>query len=241
MRLAIISDVHGNLEALKEVLADIDQSQVDSVVCLGDNIGYGPEPEGVVRLVRERYIPCIMGNHELAVVEPKYLDWMNPIARRSLILTRDLISQDTLDYIHGLRFSMSCAGNLCVHGCPPDSVITYLIELSKLEFTQLFPTMRERICFVGHTHDLQMVSFDGKKVTQAPLYSGEFVLQPEKKYIINVGSVGQPRDGDSSAKYVIWDDTSGQIEVKYIPYNVAATARKILELGLPEFNADRLF
>ena len=241
MRLGIISDIHGNIEAFKEVLADIDQSGVDGVACLGDNIGYGPEPEEIVRLIRKRNIPSIMGNHELVVVDPRYLFAMNPTATRSSVLTRDLLSLDTIDYIHGLKPSMTFHGALCVHGCPPESMTTYLFELSKVQLNRLFLTIKEELCFVGHTHDLAIVSFNGGEVTRVPLQEGSTTLKKGQKYMINVGSVGQPRDGNNNAKYVIWDTYSQRIEVRFIPYDIAATANKILELGLPEFDARRLW
>jgi predicted phosphodiesterase len=112
MRLGIISDIHGNLEALRQVLADIDQSELNGVACLGDNIGYGPEPDEVVKLIRKRNIPSIMGNHELVVVDPRYLVEMNPMTRRSSVLTLDLLSRDTIDYIHGLRPSIKQGKNI---------------------------------------------------------------------------------------------------------------------------------
>jgi predicted phosphodiesterase len=241
MRLGIISDIHGNLEAFKQVLADIDQSELDGVACLGDNIGYGPEPEDVVNLIRKRNIPSIMGNHELVIVDPRYLDWMSPIARRSLLLTQDLLSSDTIHYIHGLRSSMTFHGALCVHGCPPESITTYLFELSTVQLIPLFLAMKEEICFVGHTHELEIVRFNRGEVTRVPLQEGPTTLQEGQKYIINVGSVGQPRDGNNNAKYVIWDTSSQRIETRFIPYNIAATANKILELGFPGFNAARLW
>ncbi len=241
MRLGIISDIHGNLEALKQVLADIDQSELNGVACLGDNIGYGPEPEEVVKLIRKRNIPSIMGNHELVIVDPRYLVEMNPTTRRSSVLTLDLLSRDTIDYIHDLRPSMIFRGALLVHGCPPDSITTYLFELSNVQLSQLFPAMQEKICFVGHTHDLEIISFDRGKVTRAPLREGPTRLQAGQKYIINVGSVGQPRDGNNNAKYVIWDTCSQRIEVRFIPYDIAVTANKILKLGFPDFNATRLW
>ncbi|NOR04788.1 MAG: metallophosphoesterase [Deltaproteobacteria bacterium] len=241
MRLGIISDIHGNLEALKQVLADIDQSELNGVACLGDNIGYGPEPEEVVKLIRKRNIPSIMGNHELVVVDPRCLVEMNPMARKSCALTLDLLSRDTIDYIHGLRPYMVFHGALLVHGCPPDSSTTYLFDLSNVQLSQLFPSMQEKICFVGHTHDLEIISFDRGKVTRAPLPEGPTRLQAGQKYIINVGSVGQPRDGNNKAKYVIWDTCSQRIEVRFIPYDIAVTANKILKLGFPDFYARRLW
>jgi predicted phosphodiesterase len=241
MRLGIISDIHGNLEAFEQVLADIDQSEVNDVACLGDNIGYGPESEEVVKLLRKRNIPSIMGNHELVIVDPRYLVEMNPEARRSSVLTLDLLSSDTIDYIHGLKPSMIFHGTLCVHGCPPDSITTYLLELSNVQLRGLFLAMKEKICFVGHTHLLETISFDRGDVRRVPLRKGSTTLQAGKQYIINVGSVGQPRDGNNNAKYVIWDTCAQKIEVRFIPYDIAATANKILELGFPAFNARRLW
>ena len=241
MRLAIISDIHGNIEAFRAVIADIDQNRVDGLACLGDNIGYGPESEEVVRLICERDIPCVMGNHELAIVDRTYLDWMNPAAQRSLLITHEHLSQDTLSYICNLRPSMIFHGSLCVHGCPPDSMTCYLIEVSTGRLKELFLSMEEKICFVGHTHFLELISFDGEEVTRAPLCEGLSFMEKDQRYIVNVGSVGQPRDGNNTAKYVVWDDSSETIEVRFIPYDIACTARKILELGYPESNARRLW
>jgi predicted phosphodiesterase len=241
MRLAIISDIHGNLEAFREVLADIDQAGVDGIASLGDNIGYGPEPEEVVLLIRQRNIPSVMGNHELAVVDTGCLDCMNPSARESLVLTKQLLSPDTVNYINTLNPSMTFHKSLCVHGCPPDSITTYLFQVTKTQFKELFLTMKEKICFVGHTHCPQIMSFDGEELASLPLSEGELTLQKDFQYIIDVGSVGQPRDGNNNAKYVIWDTSSQRIEMRFIPYDIATTARKILEIGLPEYNATRLW
>jgi predicted phosphodiesterase len=241
LRLAIISDIHGNLEAFKQVLADIDASSVDGVACLGDNIGYGPDPEEVVRIIRQRDIPCVMGNHELAVVDSQCLRMMNPSARTSLCLTKKLISRDTVRYITGLKPSMAFHGSLCVHGCPPDSVTTYLFQVTGPRLRQIFMAMKSKMCFVGHTHDLNIISFDGREITWDCLGQGVVALRKDRQYVVNVGSVGQPRDGNNHAKYVIWDTASGTIEVKFIPYDIGATASKILALGFPEFNAKRLW
>ena len=241
MRLAILSDIHGNLEAFKEVLANIDRSDVDGIASLGDNVGYGPEPEDVVQLVRERNIPSVMGNHELAVVDTRYLDWMNPSARASLVLTKQLLSQETIVYIEGLRPSMTFYDSLCVHGCPPDSPTTYLFELTRTQLRDRFLAMKHKVCFVGHTHFPQIIVFDGKELAGLPLGEGTLPLGQEHQYIINVGSVGQPRDDNNNAKYVIWDTSRNTIEMRFVPYDIAATAKKILELGFPEFNATRLW
>jgi predicted phosphodiesterase len=241
MRLAIISDIHGNLEAFTQVLADVDRAEVDGIASLGDNIGYGADPEEVVHLIRKRGIPSVMGNHELAVVDTTCLDCMNPSARQSLVLTKQLLSADTVDYVDTLTRSMTFHKSLCVHGCPPDSVITYLFQLTTSQFKELFLAMEAKICFVGHTHYPQIISFDGEEIASFPLREGELTLQKNLQYFINVGSVGQPRDGNNNAKYVIWDTSSQSIEMRFIPYDIATTARKILEVGFPESNATRLW
>ncbi len=240
MRLAIISDIHGNLEAFTEVLRDIDRSHIDRVLCLGDNVGYGPDPEAVIQLLRERNIPCTMGNHELGILDPLQLDWFNPVARRSLLITKKLVSRDSMDYVRTLPHSMVREGSLCVHGAPPDSATTYLFELSQTMLHRLYFEMRQPVCFVGHTHDLVMVEIDEQDVASSALFEGTTALRQDRKYIINVGSVGQPRDGNNNAKYVVWDQLSQEIRVKYIPYDVAATAEKIVRRGLPAVNARRL-
>lgn len=241
MRLAIISDIHGNLEAFREVLRDIDRSHIEQVLCLGDNIGYGPDPEAVIELIQEREIPCVMGNHELGIVDPLYLNWFNPVARKSLLITGALISSRNLDYLRGLEASMAKNGCLCVHGAPPASITTYLFELSQSQLHQISMNMEEKVCFVGHTHVLELVQIGEEEANTAVLFEGVTSLQADRKYIINVGSVGQPRDGDNNAKYVIWDTSAHEIEVRFVSYDIAATAEKILQLGFPSVNAKRLW
>jgi predicted phosphodiesterase len=241
MRVAVISDIHGNLEAFRQVLLDIDRCRVDATVCLGDCVGYGPEPERCVALLRHRNIPCVMGNHELGLVDSAYLGWFNRPTRHSLLLTRELVSSDTMEFIKGLPASEVLHGCLCVHGCPPDSATTYLFDVPDKKLVQLFQEMRERVCFVGHTHVLEIIGFEGGRVSRALLHRGRISLQGNRQFMINVGSVGQPRDGNNTAKYVVWDDTNRSVEVRFVPYDIAATVRKIREIGLPEMNARRLW
>jgi predicted phosphodiesterase len=241
MRIAVISDVHGNLEALRQVLSDIERSGIDAILCLGDNIGYGPEPEAVVQLVRRRKIPCVLGNHELAVLKDKVLDWFNPAAKKSLLITIDMLSDDTMQYLSGLPTCRTAFGCRFVHGFPPDSAVLYLFEISEHVRDRTFRQMAERICFVGHTHELLIVSSDGAGSTYEPLHAGSTSLKPENKYIISVGSVGQPRDGDNRAKYVIFDTSNDAIDVRFIPYDIASVAKKILAAGLPEVHAAKLY
>ncbi len=241
MRLAIISDIHGNLEALRAVLADLGGQAVDQVGCLGDSIGYGPEPEAVVDILRRRGIPSVMGNHELGLADPSSLAWFNPSARQSLLRTAELLSPETMEYNKGLPRSLVLGGCRLVHGCPPESVTRYLFELSRAALISAMNAVDEPICFVGHTHTLALVSLRDKRLDIRDLGRERVVLGREARHLVNAGSVGQPRDGDNNAKYVIWDDQERLLEVRFVPYDIAATVRGILERGLPEFNAERLW
>jgi predicted phosphodiesterase len=241
MRTAIVSDIHSNLEAFQEVLADIARSHVDSIVSLGDNIGYGPNPEEVLRLIGMSNIPSVLGNHELGIVDPTYFPWFNKSAWRSLEINRELLSPLSLSYIRTLGPAFTMGECLFVHGFPPDSITTYLFQVSDIKLKAIFPSIAQELCFVGHTHDLELVFFDGQNVRRARLPEGEIHLREGNKYLINAGSVGQPRDRDSRAKYLIWDGESRCLEVRFLSYDVAKTVKKILALGLPRINADRLW
>lgn len=241
MRIAIISDIHGNLEAFEAVLQDLEKSGVDEIMCLGDAVGYGADPELVIKEIKSRSIPCILGNHELGVRDPSMLEWFNLPTQQSLLITRRLVSEETMDFIRSLEPSMTAHGALLVHGAPPDSVTTYLFELGKRDLLGIFKTMKETMCFVGHTHQLELIGFDGMELEFFPLAEGIYRLRRGWKYIVNVGSVGQPRDGDNRAKYVIWFPQEGTLEVRFVRYNIAKAASKILERGFPPFNAARLW
>lgn len=239
MRIAVISDIHGNATAFREVLKDIDRSDIDHVFCLGDNVGYGPEPEAVINCLRERNIPSVIGNHDLAVNHPDVLEWFNPAARASLEKTITFLSGSSLDYLLELPRAISQFDCLFVHGFPPDSPTLYLFEISQEEIMATMSGMTEKICFVGHTHELVLLNYDGESVTRSSFHKST-VLQPGHRWIINVGSVGQPRDGSNDAKYVIWDDVKNELELKRVPYDVNDTITKIHDAGLPQQHAWRL-
>lgn len=241
MKVAVISDIHGNLEALVEVLADMDRVGAERAVCLGDIIGYGPNPQEVVDLIRVRGIPSVMGNHELAFAQPEFLDWFNDNARASLLLSDKMISGDTRMWLQSLPATMVFEDALFVHGCPPDSITEYIFAWSDAELEGMFSRMESLLCFVGHTHTLEATSYVGSTVRHRSLVEGLFKFEPGVKYIINVGSVGQPRDRcDNNAKYALWDTAGKRVEIRSVPYDVLTTAEKILRLGFPSINAYRL-
>lgn len=240
MRLAVISDIHGNTDAFVEVLANADLSRVDEMVCLGDVIGYGPEPNEAILLIRERNIPTVMGNHELGIVRRDYLNLLNPIACQSLQMTIKMLSEESLFFVTGLEHFLVSYDSRFVHGFPPDSPTTYMFEISNIKMKNIFGQYKERLCFTGHTHSPEIVEFDGDFVVRTLLKRGVTNLDKDKRYIINAGSVGQPRDGDNHAKYLIWDTSDDTIEVKYVPYDIDSAVNKIIKAGLPSINATRL-
>jgi diadenosine tetraphosphatase ApaH/serine/threonine PP2A family protein phosphatase len=240
VRLAVLSDIHGNLEAFNAVLADAARQRIDAWMSLGDNVGYGPDSEAVVRLLRGRAIPSVAGNHELAVRNPRLRRWFNPTARRSVEMTLDALSAETLADIAELPNLRVRWGLRFVHGFPPRSPTLYLFQMSMRGYRRGFRLAPEALIFVGHTHELGLVSWDGESLAFDGLPAGVTTLPADRRYIVNAGSVGQPRDGDSRAKYVIWDDGDRRLEVRFVPYDVMAAVEKIRAAGLPEVNARRL-
>jgi len=240
MRLAVLSDIHGNNEAFTNVLADLEEQKPDDIICLGDCIGYGPEPEAVINAVRQRRIDTVMGNHEMAACSREHLNWFNPMARRSLEITLTMLGPDSLEFIQSLPYSLEKYNQRFVHGFPPDSAQTYLFQKSRHKLQQAFAEMAERNCFIGHTHDLELITFDGHQAERRPLIRGITPLDPACRYMINVGSVGQPRDGTNHAKYVIWDDAANTVDVRFVTYDINATVARIRAANMPEGHAKRL-
>ena len=241
MRLAVISDIHGNWDAFQAVLNDMDTAVIDAVVCLGDNIGYGPEPNEVIDALRQHEIPSVLGNHEMAVLQPERLSWFNPTARQSLSLTIERLSESSRSYISRMESVMVAHECRFVHGFPPESVTTYYFELAEAATSEVFKMYAEQTCFIGHTHDLVRLAHRQDRLELEPLARGRLALEQGTRYIINAGSVGQPRDGENSAKYVIWDSDTRELDVRFVAYDIAANLKKIIYAGLTEIHARRLW
>jgi predicted phosphodiesterase len=240
MKIAVIADIHGNLEAFTSVYNDIRQQQVESVISLGDNIGYGADSEAVIQQIRKHNIISILGNHELAVMDPNVRKWFREDARQALKQVLENLSEDSKEYIRGLKPNFRMADCLFVHGFPPDSERLYLFQISDLKLLQTFSAMKESICFVGHTHRLRLVYPENGCIHSRALQNEHIQLSWNQKYIVNAGSVGQPRDGDPDAKYLIWDSSTFRLEIRSVPYDIASAAKKIIDAGIPEQFALRL-
>jgi diadenosine tetraphosphatase ApaH/serine/threonine PP2A family protein phosphatase len=239
MLVAVLSDIHGNIEALDAVWRDMADLHVERVVCLGDVVGYGPNPEEAVISVRERGVLCCMGNHELGIVNASERAWFNSTAQKGLGLTASLLSSASLLYMASLPRFVCLAGARFVHGFPPDDVTTYLFNVGDDELQAWFGR-GEELTFVGHTHELGLIGWNGTEVSRRDLVRENFVLDGSP-CIVNAGSVGQPRDGNNNAKYLIWNTQTGLIEVRFVPYDIECTVAKIRAGGFPEFYATRLW
>lgn len=240
MRTAVLSDVHGNLEALEAVVADLDRVGADRVICLGDLVGYGPDPEAVVTWVRQLGCLCIRGNHEAALAARKERERMNFQAKENNISTANLLSPDNFLYCCELPRTLDFGDALFVHGCPPDSVNTYMYMLSDADVCRIFAEDPHTLFFVGHTHELALIHQEGGEVIRNRLAVGVYHLAAGCKYLINCGSVGQPRDHDRRSKYLVWDSNTAELEVRAVEYDVESTAKKIEERGFPQSFAERL-
>ena len=241
MRIAIISDIHGNYEALFSVHKDIEKSEVDKIICLGDFIGYGPQPEEVSQFLIENNIPCVLGNHENGIIHRDALINFTEDAMISIEITRNLISDKTLQYIADLPTNIIIDDMLFVHGAPPDSINTYFDRLSDDELNEIFDDLEQRFAFIGHTHDPLCCHYDGNAIDFIMLRQGINQMDSKVKNIINVGSVGQPRDGNSDAKYVIFDDTEFTVDLRFVKYNIDKTADLLAKKNFPKYNAERLY
>ena len=237
MRYAVLSDVHGNLEALRAVLADA-ASRSDVVLCLGDVVGYGADPAACVDLVGERCQAVVGGNHEHAVTGRLDLEWFNPYARAAAEWTRGELSRDAMAWLTRLPLISEVDEATIVHASPagPDEW-DYLV--SAQDGFAAFGAFETRLCFVGHSH-VSRVWSSGSWGRDWEPNPEALALEAGSRYIVNVGSVGQPRDGDPRAAYALWDSERRSITVRRVLYDVGAARAKIVAAGLPRFLADRL-
>jgi predicted phosphodiesterase len=237
----VLADIHANLAALDAVAADIGKEEITDIVSLGDNIGYGPDPEEVTQELIRLQVVSIQGNHEYALVNSDYYLRMNPDPRRSLDLTRTLLSEESLAYALSLEPVLIHHDARLVHGCPPRSQKAYLYSPGSRMLAKLFASFPEKICFYGHTHTVNLFEEGRDPASGQDIIPSTVHLKPDRKYIINPGSVGQPRDGrNNRAKYLIWDRAHGSVTFKEVPYDVMKTVNRLKALDFPEFNAARL-
>jgi len=240
LRYAILADIHGNLTAFKAVLDDIEgRGGVDEIWCLGDIVGYGPEPVECIALLKELNHRCIAGNHDWAVVGKLELADFNPEAAAACLWTAQQLSLSEADYLKELPLSLRCDDFTLVHGSPREPLWEYL--LSPQDARNNFSRFETGSCLIGHSHVPLIFEFLGEDgfCLQRPI--GETFLKPDgHRLIINPGGVGQPRDGDPRASYAIYDGDGNTISHYRVPYDIEDTQGKMIERGLPHRLAARL-
>lgn len=238
-KLAIISDIHSNLEALNAVLDDISCQSIQEVISLGDNIGYGPDPEKVIQTIKSNGITSTLGNHELAVISSGQRQIFNADAMTALDINRRQLSERSIQYISHLVPCLNQYGAAFMHGFSPTFTNGYIFQFPKKELIRRAKDIGAHICFVGHTHLLHAYELDGKKV-ETKAFTQRMILLKNRQYIINAGSVGQPRHGGHEATYVVWDIFSGTVQPRFIDYNYRQTAQKMRQAEIPDIYADIL-
>lgn len=233
---AVISDIHGNLEAFEAVLGDI-PGEVERVFCLGDVIGYGASPNECCDLIRREEIPVITGNHDLAVVDlDTDLNWFNPVAEAAVRWTREQLNEENQNFLRSRPRMMQTSEALFVHGSvrdPDEYIIDGTTAAENLAVLKSeYPNIP--ICFFGHTH----VKAVAPSPNGSAVESDSLDLSTNGPYLVNPGSVGQPRDGDTFSSYVLVEGTD--VTYRYVEYDIEKAQARIRDAGLPGMLADRL-
>ena len=240
----ILSDIHGNYEALEAVLEDA-RGRYDRILCLGDLVGYGADPNPVAEWAKSNVASIVRGNHDRACTGTDSLEYFNPSARASAVWTRGVLTPGNSNYLEHLARGplrvtpngVSSEGFDLVHGSPLDED-EYLVGLEDVQF--LGEYLETKLTFFGHTH-LQGGFMLAPRSVSRLLMNRVVQLEPDYYYLINPGSVGQPRDGDPRAAYALYSPEDRTVEFRRVPYDIGKAAAKILEAELPESLAMRLF
>ncbi|HWB83752.1 MAG TPA: metallophosphoesterase family protein [Bryobacteraceae bacterium] len=242
MRYLILSDLHANWEALEAVLNDA-SGRYDEVLCCGDLVGYGADPNAVVEWVCVNCRVVVRGNHDKAATGAEDLEWFNPIARTAAIWTQQQLAPGNADYVRGLpEGPVDTNGFQLVHGSPLDED-EYLVGCE--DAAESFPYLSSKLVFFGHTHLQGGFLWNHSRVESirgtAPRSHRQLLeIDPKCAYLINPGSVGQPRDGDPRAAYILYDSDAAMLAYRRVRYDLDQAQRKILNAGLPPTLAERL-
>jgi predicted phosphodiesterase len=241
MRLAIISDIHGNLPALEAVLAAVEETAPDELWCLGDVVGYGAQPDECARLVSERCALSLVGNHDLAVLGEIEVGAFSESAAEAVTWTQQNAAPETLEYLRGLQPADERRDPALYHASPRDPVWEYVLWADQAE--ENLAAQAARVSLIGHSHvALYFVAPDeDADVRGAQGEAGSSLEVGEGRWLINPGSVGQPRDGDPRAAWMELDTEAWTVTYRRNGYEIERAAEAIAEAGLPEHLAARLF
>jgi predicted phosphodiesterase len=236
MRFAIFGDIHANLEALRAVLDDAREQKCTEYVCLGDVVGYNADPLECLNIVRSMNCVVVKGNHDEYASSEDSLETFNPLAESAILWTRATLTAPEKAWLQTLPLTAEVWGFTVVHATL-DEPGGWTYVLNQLDAAASFAHQTTQICFLGHTHSPRLyVSADS--VTGQPLTAVR--IESSKSYLINAGSVGQPRDGDWRASYAVFDSAAKLVALRRIPYDITVTQNKIHRAGLPSKLAERL-
>jgi predicted phosphodiesterase len=237
MRYAILSDIHSNLEALQAVIASAREEGARMFFCLGDVVGYGANPNECVNVIEEEKMICIAGNHDWAVLGKLDTTYFNAAAKSAVAWTQKILTEHSRKLLSHLSLTFKNEHLIGVHATlNQPQEFTYMYDLSQSLDT--FYLMDRPVCFIGHTHVPRSFIRVGDKVSL--LNETSFTLEEGVKYIVNVGSVGQPRDGYPEAAFCMYDPDLNRVDIKRVSYDIKTAQEKIFHAGLPEMLAQRL-
>jgi len=238
VKVGVVSDVHSNIEALEAVLARLGDLGVGRVLCCGDIVGYGPDPGACIAAVRELEGPVVAGNHDWGVLGRTATTSFNFTARAAVRWTDSEVSEDDRAYLASLPLTASHPPFLLVHAAPSNPE-GWGYVLSAEEAEEELAACEGTMCFLGHSHQPLVIEKETGKPAQV-LVGERFRLKPDARYLVNAGSVGQPRDGDPRACCLVVDTEAGEAGFERVEYDVPAVQKKIVSAGLPSFLAERL-
>ncbi len=237
MRHAVVSDIHGNLEALLSVLADIERRDIESMVCLGDFVGYGASPNECIETLRPLIEAAVIGNHDMAAIGRLRLASFNPDAASAAMWTDVTLTAENRAYLQNLPYSVSWRGHRLVHASPSNPE-EWRYVLSQEDAEEEMSAFTERVCLIGHSHYPGAFEWNARRMRYTR--EAEIRIEEGHRYLVNVASVGQPRDSDPRAGYLIIDDDSQTLTHVRLEYDIDRAMRRIVEAGLPSFLAERL-
>lgn len=238
-RIGIISDIHGNYAALEAVLKELEEEKVEQIICTGDLVGYGARPNECVEAIRERNIPTIAGNHDHAALLLTDISNFNEIAKTAVLWTKNVLTEENMEFLRELPLTLRDTPNnvFYVHASPKDpGEWNYILTMGEARTN--FNYFSEQICFIGHSHQPFIIENDEGNL--ACPTKPEIEIRDGRRYLINVGSVGQPRDRNWRSCYVIVDHAEKSLEIKRCEYDLEASQKAIIEAELPEELAQRL-
>jgi diadenosine tetraphosphatase ApaH/serine/threonine PP2A family protein phosphatase len=237
MRVAVISDVHGNRHALDAVLAEIDQESIDAIWCLGDTVGYGPQPNECCRLVQKRADLCLVGNHDLVALGALTVSDFNDEAAAAAVWTSEALTDESRAFLRSLEPQATADGAELFHASARDPVWEYVLSEETARAT--FELTTAPLVLVGHSHVALALTVDGRDVTGG-IAPGGTRVELAGRWLVNPGSVGQPRDGDPRAAWLFADFGRASAAFRRVAYPVEQTQAEMVEAGLPPLLAARL-